>query len=552
MIHIMWFSALVMWVAPNIVSGSTFLKQKADGATSHISAQEVQVSLLSEIEGSLGTGTAAKKLNALEAQLRPMYNALPKNADGGLSHSVVRYALHRLFVQRHGWMVKGLDPDGGSFNASSPADILKDQVPTYIQGLFEKRLHGKGMGLHELAVFAATIEHLIHNEAVGRLGLALNVFDILPTSTMSEIEADEVLDAYMMAYILGENLTNVTSQMAKDSTAEMPELYPAWNETQAFMRGMRADITAGTQSHEINFATLAKVAEAAGERFGSFQDKDCRDLKNKLVAMEDRGSGRVRLADFYKPALDGAWQFQESVSYLEQLGALDKSDPKDPRVIIPNYLMSQSNCIASSSFYSVCCMDECEALMGHLEAEIAGSEAPADRIFSLVGKLPSSSVNAPRTLSATQWQRLNDIAAGHGGTIPIHGRLFAQWMHHAYPRECEYPHLSGTTNPQTEAEWNDLRREATATQAEMLEYCSQPQEDGLQAGSELKEVEMPWSHEEELLIKRTPQQPVSTSTSVRNVMLLAALSSVLVGLVRMFKSAQPEKGYDNYKHKQLV
>jgi len=534
------------------VSGSSFLKSRSADSQARISASEVQMSLLEEIEGSLGGGSAARKLNELEAQLRPMYTALPKNTHGGLSHSVVRYALHRLFVQRHGWSVKGLDPAGGSFNSSSPAGILKDQVPAFIQDLFEKRLHGKGMGLHELAVFAATIEHLIHSEAVGRLGLAMNVLDILPTSTMSETQADEVLDTYMMAYILGENLTNVTSEMAKDSRAEMPELYPPWTETQTFMRRMRADITAGTQSHEINFATLAKVAEAAGERFGSFQDKDCRDLKNKLVAMEDRGSGRVRLADFYRPALGGAWEFQESVAYLEQLGALDKSDAKDPRVIIPNYLMSPSNCIASSSFYSVCCMDECEALMGHLETEIAGPEAPADRIASLVAKLPSSSVNAPRILSSTLLQRLDDIAAGHGGTVPMHGRLFAQWMHHAYPRECEYPHLSGTTNPQTEAEWNDLRREATATQAEMLEYCSQPQEDGLQAGSELKEVEMPWSHEEELLIKRTPQQPVSTSTSVRNVMLLAALSSVLVGLVRMFKSAQPEKGYDNYKHKQLV
>merc|ERR1719162_1396126 len=202
----MSFSLLVLFIALTAVSGSTFLKTRSAGSESHISAQGVQMSLLSEIEESLGSGSAAKKLNQLEAQLRPMYASLPKNEQGGLSHSVVRYALHRLFVQRHGWYVKGLDPDGGSFNSSSPADLLKDQVPTYIQGLFEKRLHGKGMGLHELAVFAATIEHLIHNEAVGRLGDALGVYKILPTSAMSEKEADQVLDTYMMAYILGDEL----------------------------------------------------------------------------------------------------------------------------------------------------------------------------------------------------------------------------------------------------------------------------------------------------------------------------------------------------------
>mmetsp|Transcript_72093 Transcript_72093/g.125084 ORF Transcript_72093/g.125084 Transcript_72093/m.125084 type:complete len:556 (-) Transcript_72093:51-1718(-) len=549
MTGIVCFSALANLIALTIVSGSSsFLKTRVADSEARISLQEVQTSLLEEIEGSLGSGSAAKKLSQLEAQLRPMYQALPKNAQGGLSHSVVRYALHRLFVQRHGWVVKGLDPAGGSFNSSSPAGILKDQVPAFIQDLFEKRLHGKGMGLHELAVFAATIEHLIHNEAVGRLGLSLNVHEILPTSTMSEVEADGVLDTYMMAYILGENLTNMTLDYVKDSLAEMPELYLAWNETQEFMRGMRANTTAATQSHEINFATLAKVAEAAGEHFGSFQDKECRELKSKLVEMEDRGSGRVRLADFYKPALGGSWQFQESVSYLKQLGALDESDPKDTRVIIPNYLMSQSNCIASSSFYSVCCMDECEALMGHLEAEIAGPEAPADRIASLISKLPSSSVNAPWTLSSTQVQRLNDIAASHGGTVPMHGRLFAQWMHHAYPRECPYPHESGTTNPQTEAEWVDNGNEATATEAEMLEYCSPSQEDGPGATADLGDVEMPWSHAEELLIGRTSPalKPAPSSWGTfRNFMLFSLMSSVMISLVRMMKSVQPSSNLDS-------
>ena len=30
---------------------------------------------------------------------------------------------------------------------------------------------------------------------------------------------------------------------------------------------------------------------------------------------------------------------------------------------------SQSNCVASSSIYSVCCINECEALLGHVEAK---------------------------------------------------------------------------------------------------------------------------------------------------------------------------------------
>lgn len=541
------FVALLMLTSMSVVSGSNgFLKTRAEGAEEHISTQEVQVSLLSEIEAGLGSGSAAKKLNELEAQLRPMYTALPKNEHGGLSHSVVRYALHRLFVQRHGWSVKGLDPAGGSFSSASPSEILTDQVPAYIQGLFEDRLHGKGMGLHELAVFAATIEHLIHNEAVGRLGDALNVHKILPTSPMTEVEADEVLDTYMMAYILGDNLTNMTLKRAQESRAEMPELYMAWKDTQTFMRDMRVNITAATQAHETNFATLAKVAEAAGEHFGSFQDQECREIKGKLLAMEDRGSGRVRLADFYKPALGGDWQFQESVSYLRSLGVLDESDPKDPSVMIANYLTSQSNCIASSGFYSVCCMDECEALQGHLEEQIAASEAPADRIAAIIANLPSSSVSAPRSLSSSLLQRLAEISSSHGGMVPIHGRLFAQWMHHAYPRECQYPHLSGTTNPQTEAQWVEKGQKPVATEDEMLEFCS-PNEP-VPATSKIEEVVMPWSPDEELLVTRAsrPAHPASSTWSAtRNFMLLSSLGSVMIALVRTFKSVESSECCDS-------
>ena len=122
------------------------------------------------------------------------------------------------------------------------------------------------------------------------------------------------------------------------------------------------------------------MAERVGEHFGAFQDHECKQMKDSLVKIEDSGTGRVLLSDFYKPGLDGQWQFQESVAYLRQLGALDESNPSRPSVIIANYLNSPTNCIASSSFYSVCCMDECEGLLGHLEQKIAAPEATSTHI----------------------------------------------------------------------------------------------------------------------------------------------------------------------------
>merc|ERR1719362_2488704 len=95
--------------------------------------------------------------------------------------------------------------------------------------------------------------------------------------------------------------------------------------------------------------------------------------------------------------------------------------------------------------------------MGHLEQALGGPEAEPSRIAGLVAALPSDTVEAsqarPRPLSAALLARLDQVAAHNGGKVPLHGRLFAQWMHHAYPRECPYPHEAGAAAPVTDDEW---------------------------------------------------------------------------------------------------
>jgi hypothetical protein len=337
-------------------------------------------------------------LGLLEAILLPLFRALPKNEHGKLGHSTVRYALHRLFILRHGWNIRGLQSQGATWNSSSPAGVLKGQVPSFVQDLFEQRLGGQGLGLHELAVLAATIEHLVHDETVGKLGVVFDVLELSPTSVLSDKQADEVLDTYMMGLILGKNLTSLNLRQIKMLTSKMHEIFTGWTGAKQFVDRIRGNIT--VHDSRSDFATLVKVVEVIGEEYGSFQNIECQELKSTLMKIEDRGTGRVRLADFYKPALDGAWQFQESQGYLRQIGALDESNPRSISVIIPNYLHSQTNCIASSGFYSVCCKDECEDLMGHLEGRLASSEAKPKTIAAIVASL-ASPTTAPRKLSAT-------------------------------------------------------------------------------------------------------------------------------------------------------
>jgi len=530
-----------------VVDANAFLKLNPKLREERITEEDVQTSLLAEIEGTFGQGSASSRIKQLEAVLAPIYAALPKNENGFLGHATVHYALHRLFVQRHGWVMQGLDASGGHRNATSGAGMLKEQVPAYIQDLLEQRLAGRGLGLHELSVIAATIEHLVHSEAIKRLGDAFKVHNFAPTSLMTQDEANDVLDTYMAAYIVSQDLSNMSLPQALALKGSMPEFYPGWNAVQKFVRAVRQNCieSEGTAAQKdsggLDFSLVARVAERIGEQFGPHQNQECIDMKDSLVKIEEAGTGRVRLSDFYKAALGGNLLFQEKAAYLREIGALDESDPAMPRVIMTNYLTSPTNCISSSSFYSVCCMDECEGLLGHLEREIAAPEATSARIASLVSQLTSSSVAAPRELPPALLDRLEEIASHHGGSVPLHGRLFSQWLHHAFPRECPYPHVSGTTNPQTADEWMEStgnEKDADATEDEMKAHIDDAHQASLKMETSIEQAAfapMPWSPEEELLIARPPQMAAHNGSSffanLRITLLFGSVAAIVHNMV---------------------
>merc|ERR1719210_867660 len=279
-------------------------------------------------------------------------------------------------------------------------------------------------------------------------------------------------------------------------------IYPGWEDTLKFLQLLQMEVVGDRPVYE--FSDITDVVEEAGERFGRFQNQECLDLKKILVTLEESdGSGRVRLADFYNSALNGGqWQFSESVEYLRQLGALDESDTSNLRVIIPNYLAAPSNCIASSAYYGVCCIDECEDLLGHVERELKSPTADPSKIAEIIANLPSASVAAGRKLSATLIQRLQELGDHHDNRIPIHGRLFAQWMHLAYPRECPFPHVSGTIQPKTAKEMRAEGQKTKALKEEMLQYIEAerrrlPADKGEGCNNDI--CSAMWSTEEELV-----------------------------------------------------
>merc|ERR1719401_1935719 len=224
---------------------------------------------------------------------------------------------------------------------------------------------------------------------------------------------------------------------------------------------------------DYSFDASVAFVQDMSHNYGSFQNLECKSFKSRLVDMDRQGSGRVLLRDFYAGFKDDpSHHFAEPVDYLRNLGALDDRDPTRMSVVIPNYITSKANCLAASGFYSICCSNECEGLTRHLETEIAAPSSTPARIAEVISSQSSDTVDAPRNLSSALLGRLDEIAKLHGGEVPVYGRLFSQWMHHAYPQECPFPQVSGTTSPLTVEQWLAQGQSDVASMEEVDKYMN--------------------------------------------------------------------------------
>jgi hypothetical protein len=358
-----------------------------------------------------------------------------------------------------------------------------------VHGIFETRL-ARGLTFRELAVLAALLEDFVYSEADVRLRVVYRAMDYPIAGVLTKSQASIAIDAFMASFILGSNVTNLDPQVLKAQVDTISEAYPTWHETQAFMRSVELEFVQTRR----DFNGMRAVLEAISERYGTWQRTECRSIKDRLTALEDSsGSGRVALRHFYGSSLgDGQW-FTESVKFLRQSGALDESDPAALSVLIPNYISSPTNCIASSNFYAVCCPDECDAILTILEDRLREPTATAADIVTLVADYLRTVGN--ETLSSSLVDRLDDVASHHGGRVPLHGRLFLQWLHHVFPRECPYPHVSGTTRPQLMVDWEaESGESAVASDEEVRQHLSAGR-----SSFSTSQCEASWSTDEELV-----------------------------------------------------
>jgi len=515
-----------------------------------VSTAALEQSLLFELAGA---GDMAKN-KQMRADLEDLYISLPKNERGLLEPAVVRYALHRYFAKKYGWHLQGIGKEGGASNdtaVAKSAKVANDRVPEYMMKFFESRAHGQGVGLEDLAVFVAALSDVIARETsedAERAWELLGDPDHADSEMVQRLIRMNLVARMHGVYEGGMSLRDYL--VAQKKTSMRNKLWPAmkmWGSdlfsTYRYSKRHVANPfdTEHFDAEDTSYDDYIEFMHVMTHKYGTIQNLECKAEKRMLMDMEYEGTGRVSLSKFYSGAGSENWPFTEKVDYLRNLGALDESVPGSPSVIIPNYLTSLSNCLFPSDFYSVCCLDECEDLMGKVERAIADPAGQPARIADLISKLPSETVEAPRNLSTGLMMRLSDIAERHGGVVPLHSRLFAQWLHHAYPRECPFPHVSGTVTPLAPHDWigsvggsPDLSG-IHADEVEVQRYAN------LEGKGEHSVSDLPWNPEEELVgVDRRPirsEKRLWESSSLRYLFLVAGLVSILAPVVRSSKLA---------------
>jgi len=517
-------SLFVFAVLPILAVSETFLHAGQSVVSLQVRSEELQEAF-GAVLGCTDSDAGSRqkddtRMTMIRTGLLPMWQTLPKNEHGRVEWRLLRYVTHRHFMKRFNVLVRGLEPTiRVNSSHSGEADILSQQGSALAQALAGPQ--GRhGFSLDEAVIMVAALEHLLFDSDSVLLEQMYRQrrFDIGVALNKRDMQA--LLRDYMVYWIVGDD-QETAAVLTKDARL-LVESIPHWAAIEAMVDGSVSALEferhqapgmgsgrAAFQS-QFTFKDALEVAKSISRNFGAFWEAQCQDTKASLLALDTSKKGRVRLPDFYGANKDGEWRFGESEAYLRELGALDETSSwRGKQVIVPNYMQAASNCVVTRSHYLVCCMVECEGIMGQVEAAVGAPVATVDQVLQVVGSLTDSD-DEPAHLDDTMRAQLQRVASMHGGDVPLHGRLFAQWLHYAFPRDCAYPHKAGTSKALTPAQFGE---ESIVSAEEVSRHVAEDVVQRDLAGSNLTtdqaDFMTQWSEEEELL-GNYPRQSVAS------------------------------------------
>jgi len=486
---------------------SKFLHERPASASNQAFKDEI----MNAMGSVLGCGGEADQghVAAVRNIMMPMWLTIPKAHGSRIDRRSMRYLVHRYFMQTSSLMVKGFEPTRPTNDSNwGSADILSQMVPAYVESVLESQHSTQnGFSFQDVLDMVLTLDQLIFDS---ESALLENVYEHQRKSQRRSLSSQglvQVLDEYMVKWMVDadEETHRILLKNRTFATQVLPHyeaiLKFAEGEVRTFDFKRQRMNAPDAWATRYSFEDAHKVVGGITRSFQSFWQSECSSMKESLMDMDKYNTGRVPLAKFYNTAINSDWRFGESEAFLRELGALDESSSWiGPQVIIPNYLQATSNCIISTSHYSVCCVAECETLLGELESAIQAPTASPEAILSIVRKMTSQTTldhDEPAHLDGNMVSQLEQVAKSNGGMVPLHSRLFAQWLHYVFPHECPYPHKNGAVSAATISEFGD---QFVASQADMKRHASNATALDITVTKEDLQWMSQWSSDEELML----------------------------------------------------
>lgn len=513
------FTSIVILAICIAAHGSKKFLAHESNSLEAVNKKAFQDDIINAMGPMLGCGGEAspEKVALIQKKLEPMWRTFPKNY-GRIDCRSLRYLVHRYFMQTSSLMIRGFEPSR-PVNEShwGIADILSQQVPAFAEKILESS-HAKtsGFGFKDVVNMVVMMEQLIF-DTESKLLEKVYVDQRKPTHrSLGHNGLMQILEAYLIEWMVDGDAADIAE--LKSNASLTREVVPHFDDLLSFAEGRIKTLQFERQQHvpkghghdtwamKYSFEDAHSIVGGITENFQTYWRSECDSMKDALVSMDSHHTGRVPLSKFYNTAVNTDWRFGESESYLRELGALDESSSiTGPQVIIPNYIQATSNCIVSTSHYLVCCQNECEDILGEIELALASPTASPKEILAFVANMTSrgsieddESDESPQ-LKGELTEQLELIANMQGGVVPLHGRLFSQWLHYVFPRECPFPHKLGLTSSVTPIQYGE---DYVATDSDMKKHAVNASKASIPISVNKDELQWmsQWSPDEEFIV----------------------------------------------------
>mmetsp|Transcript_109062 Transcript_109062/g.178020 ORF Transcript_109062/g.178020 Transcript_109062/m.178020 type:complete len:559 (+) Transcript_109062:53-1729(+) len=432
--------------------------------------------------------------------LRHMWQALPHTKQNRIGAKSLCYLMQRYFI-RSGLLIRDLQP-GSTGVTDKPCRLVSLYAESVLQGGHEL----KDFSLDDATTMVAAIEDLLLHSDTELLEAVYGEMDVSLPDQVPHDTVKLILENYMVHWLMGHDEEGI--QLLLENRSLLEEIFPHWGQLAGLAEGRvrsmaysRAMVNVFASGY--SFDEVQQIVGGITRSFGFFWQSECTRLKDLLLDLDTDKDGRVPLASFYNVGATSEWRLGESEAYLRELGVLDETSRwRGKQVIIPNYIQATSNCIVSTAHYLVCCVQECETLLGEIEAAIGAPLASVSDLLPVVGNMTSQTTldddESPH-LGDRLIGQLEEVAKTHGGMVPLHGRLFAQWLHYVFPRECPFPHKSGMVTSVTPDEYG---QEHLVADEVMKKYARNATGSAIPTSIAKEELHWmsQWSPDEELIV----------------------------------------------------